>query len=261
MGSCEVTYFYSDSTGCSNSSTQTVLVDTIPSLSFGQYNTICSNDAPIDLSLGLPVGGFYTGTGTQNNQFNPNLGIIGTNNLNYIYTTQNGCSDSIPGVINVTQTPNVTFDPLPNLCDTSVVVILGGVSPSGGTFTGVGVSGSTFSPDLAGVGSHQIAYTFTSNGCNSSAFQTVTVDNCSDLNELDLDWMVYPNPSDGNFILLGENISFVNCLSQDGKILTYEMKSIGEDKLQLLLMEPPGTYFIQIIKSGRLLFYPLVVHE
>jgi hypothetical protein len=38
------------------------------------------------------------------------------------------------------------------------------------------------------------------------------------------------------------------------------MKSIGEDKLQLLLMEPPGTYFIQIMKSGRLLFYPLVVN-
>jgi hypothetical protein len=49
-------------------------------------------------------------------------------------------------------------------------------SPSGGTFSGPGVSGSTFNPATAGVGNHRILYVVTNaNGCTDSATQTITV--------------------------------------------------------------------------------------
>ena len=42
-------------------------------------------------------------------------------------------------------------------------------SPSGGIFFGTGVSGNLFSPSLAGVGNHQIIYSYTTaGGCNNS---------------------------------------------------------------------------------------------
>jgi gliding motility-associated-like protein len=49
-------------------------------------------------------------------------------------------------------------------------------SPSGGIFTGPGISGSTFTPSVAGAGTHNIAYTYTdlSTGCtNQKVIQTV----------------------------------------------------------------------------------------
>ena len=50
-------------------------------------------------------------------------------------------------------------------------------SPAGGTFSGTGVSaGGIFDPAVAGVGSHEIMYTFTdTNGCENSATANVVV--------------------------------------------------------------------------------------
>ncbi len=45
----------------------------------------------------------------------------------------------------------------------------------GGTFTGPGVSGSTFSPSLAGAGTHTIQYSVTIGGCSNFTTQTVSV--------------------------------------------------------------------------------------
>ena len=59
--------------------------------------------------------------------------------------------------------PYLTSDPDVDL--TSVLTI----SPAGGTFSGIGISGNDFSPSTAGVGTHTITYSFTDgNGCNGS---------------------------------------------------------------------------------------------
>ncbi len=57
----------------------------------------------------------------------------------------------------------------------------GNLTPSGvGTYSGAGVLGTSFYPNVAGVGSHLITYSYTaSNGCTSSASITIQVYNAS----------------------------------------------------------------------------------
>ena len=71
--------------------------------------------------------------------------------------------------------PTLTFPALSALCANSPAVTLG-ATPSGGTYSGTGVSGTVFNPAIAGVGSHTITYSFTdANGCSNTINRTITV--------------------------------------------------------------------------------------
>jgi len=95
----------------------------------------------------------------------------------YTYSDGVGCVDSAIQIIAVLAQPVVAFaglDTTSYCVDGSVVTLTG--FPAGGTFTGTGISGSTFDPAVAGVGTHVITYTYTDgNGCIDSAIQTTTV--------------------------------------------------------------------------------------
>lgn len=71
---------------------------------------------------------------------------------------------------------DATICPVPNQCLTSPAVTLTPVTP-GGTFSGPGVSGNTFNPAVAGVGTHTIVYTI---ACGSDSIQIV-VNSCTAL--------------------------------------------------------------------------------
>jgi hypothetical protein len=162
------------SNGCSNSATTTITVNPQPSApSTGTYGPLCSNASPITLG-GSPSGGVWTGTGVSGSgpyTFNPN---VGTQMMTYTITS-NGCSNSATTTITVNPQPSTpspgTYGPL---CSNASPITLGG-SPSGGVWTGTGVSGSgpyTFNPN---VGTQTLTYTITSNGCSNSATTTITV--------------------------------------------------------------------------------------
>ena len=56
-------------------------------------------------------------------------------------------------------------------------------TPSGGTWSGPGVSGSTFNPTLAGVGAHVLTYYFADAfGCSAVRELTIQVDRCAGIN-------------------------------------------------------------------------------
>jgi hypothetical protein len=67
-----------------------------------------------------------------------------------------------------------TIDAQGPFCLDAAAVTLTG-SPAGGTFSGDGVSGTTFTPATAGVGTHTITYTYTQNGCNKTATTDIVV--------------------------------------------------------------------------------------
>lgn len=91
-------------------------------------------------------------------------------------TAINGC-DSInitPLIINQAVTANLNA--FEDICINSNTLILTGESPSGGEFSGIGVSNNTFNPSVSGVGNFEIVYTYTdSNNCISSASQFISV--------------------------------------------------------------------------------------
>jgi hypothetical protein len=57
-------------------------------------------------------------------------------------------------------------------------------NPPGGIFSGPGINGNLFQPSSSGNGTFEITYLYTdSNGCNSSASQSVTVSTCIGINQ------------------------------------------------------------------------------
>jgi hypothetical protein len=64
-------------------------------------NNIPSNSNPFNLSLGLPLGGVYSGTGVIGTSFHPTLAGLGTHTVYYTVIDANGCSQSDSSLITV----------------------------------------------------------------------------------------------------------------------------------------------------------------
>ncbi|MES2556689.1 MAG: T9SS type A sorting domain-containing protein [Bacteroidota bacterium] len=104
--------------------------------------------------------------------------INATANGTYTVTTvtSSGCSATGNGTATVVFNPNpvVTMSSLTAVCENGSAVSLV-ASPAGGTFSGTGVSGSTFDPTI-GAGTYTITYNYTdANGCTGSANTDIDV--------------------------------------------------------------------------------------
>ena len=105
--------------------------------------------------------------------------------------------------ITVNFIPEVELLPLDDVCVDWPAFELTGGSPEGGVYSGVGVSDGWFDPTVAGLGTHDITYTFSdSNGCEDFDEQTLLVDPCTGIGEVEAAKIsLYPNPSKGEFEL------------------------------------------------------------
>jgi hypothetical protein len=134
------------------------------------------NTAAFALTGGSPSGGTYSGTGVSSGTFNPGTSGAGTHTITYTYTDGNSCTNSDTSNITVNSLPTVTLSSLAAVCAGAPTFALTGGSPSGGTYTGTGVSSGNFDPSTAGAGTHTITYTYTDgNTCTNTANQTITV--------------------------------------------------------------------------------------
>ena len=101
--------------------------------------------------------------------------VSGTYLSNFI--TVNGCDSIITTNLIVNPLPVINF-PIDDIVCLEDIPFTLYASPSGGIYTGNGISGSTFDPLAAGVGGpYQIDYTYTdANGCTSSSSVFISVD-------------------------------------------------------------------------------------
>ena len=142
--------------------TYPVIVHPLPIVTAGSYGPTCVTASPLSLS-GLPAGGTWSGSGVSGSTFTPSVAGAGTIRVYYSYTDENGCSsvDSTEIVVNdIPQLDPGTYGPL---CVSASSISLSGL-PAGGTWSGTGVSGSTFDPSVAGVGTHAVNYSVTITG-------------------------------------------------------------------------------------------------
>ncbi len=176
-GAHPITYTYTDGNGCSASRTRTIIVDTIEIATFATVQTFCSNDPSYTLIEGQPSGGIYQGAGVSNGIFNPAIAGSGTFTIDYIISDANGCTATANETVTVNPAPTVTLGTFSSVCEGSGSVALSGGLPSGGTYSGVGVSGTQFDPTVSGVGTFKIYYDYTDGiGCSSRDSSTITVD-------------------------------------------------------------------------------------
>ncbi|MBS1945118.1 MAG: T9SS type A sorting domain-containing protein [Bacteroidetes bacterium] len=122
----------------------------------------------------------------------------------YVLTAFNGCGDGPSNYISIYGEP--PLQPQFQLADTLLCINHGTLTlpsgtPAGGTYSGAGVAGSTFSPALAGAGTHAITYTYGTGNCTAQATDSITVDLCAGVVETDhADGIrISPNPNNGTF--------------------------------------------------------------
>lgn len=134
----------------------------------------CTNDLTQVLTAGLPRGGVYSGPGIVNDSlFNPAAAGVGVHSIVYSLP---GCGSSDTTSITVFAPPAPDFQlAVQSFCINSSVVQLT-ATPAGGTFSGPGVTGSSFSPASAGTGAHTLIYSVSNAaGCVSNDTLLVAV--------------------------------------------------------------------------------------
>jgi hypothetical protein len=147
---------------------------------------------------------------------------------------------------------------------------LTGGSPNGGVYSGNGVSGGNFDPSVAGIGNHTITYTFTDvNGCTDSSSQTITVNACTAVNDLQdgAQFTVFPNPSAGTINLVaGEEMHSARLEIRDvqGKLVySRELGTLMKNKnIQLDLSAlANGAYSIKISSESSVRTQKLLISK
>jgi len=154
-----ITYCYTDpTTGCSNCCEFNFVVKALPVVDCGDDMLVCISVAPFNLTQATPTGGAYSGTGVTAGVFDPAAAGAGDHVITYTYTDpQTFCTNTCTFVITVIEVIAVCPEDMAVCIDEAPFVLTGG-SPSGGVYTGPGVSGGIFRPVMAGVGTHFIQY-------------------------------------------------------------------------------------------------------
>ncbi len=137
--------------------------------------TFCENDQPVLLQVD-PTGGTLSGVGISGQYFNPATAGVGTYTITYSVTDINGCTGTVSKEFTVTASPQPEIRNVDLIfCENDQPVLLQ-VDPTGGTLSGVGISGQYFSPATAGVGTYTITYSVTGiNGCTGTVSKEFTV--------------------------------------------------------------------------------------
>ena len=167
-----------NASGCTSTSSAVVATvnpqPTASTITAGASTTFCAGGNVV-LS-GNANGGVWNqngsavGTGTT---------FTATASGDYTVTNTNSCGTAISNhiVVTVNALPSVSFSGLAAsyVVNAASATLTG--SPAGGTFSGPGISGSTFNPATAGVGGpYSITYSYTNgNGCSASSVQQTTV--------------------------------------------------------------------------------------
>lgn len=243
------------SNGCVNTATASISVTSAPSISVNSA-TICSGSTTTLSASGVTT---YTWN-TLSNASSISVSPTGT----MIYTVTGnlaGCSAlaTQTATVTVNLLPNVTLETISGpLCVNNATVPLSG-SPSGGIYSGAGVSGSSFDPSISGAGTFTVTYNYTdANTCSASASQTVNVNLCTGLVTLNgadaFSISVYPNPAkDEIYVLMDElfiDNASVELYDAIGKLITTEKVVNATTSISINSL-PTGIYTVRVISDGK----------
>lgn len=174
IGTFPITYSITQN-GCTTSETQNIQVDPLPVAVLTNPGDFCLEDAEDTLVGGVPSGGFYRIDGTVSTTINPQLLGVGLHQLEYVYT--NSCGTDIDTQsFEVFAMPVVTVSSIGPLCENDQDITLNIGLPIGGIYSGLGVTGTTFSPTTVGAGIFSTNYLYTdNNGCSAVDSVAITV--------------------------------------------------------------------------------------
>lgn len=172
-------------------------------------------------------------------------------------TNSFGCLiiDSI--YVNILPAPEVSFNlPFTEICSNAEPIILTGGLPTGGLYSGDAVIDGIFDPATAGIGTHELMYTFTDvNSCEGIATQTITVTVCQAINTNEVsNILVYPNPTLDNITIQNNSNGILQQLTiinlQGEIVLTKNIMVLPNATINLSVAQlPSGTYVIKLMDN------------
>ena len=251
-GTTTYTVTGTDGNGCSGTDMVTVTVNTAPTVTAGGATSICEGTSGTLTASGASTYAWDNGAGTG-----ASVTVSPTTTTTYTVTgtDANGCTgtDMVTVTVNALPTVSITPATLDTLCANSGDPVTLTGTPSGGTFSGTGISGTTFDPSVAGVGNHTITYDYTDgNGCSNSATIPVVVEMCSSIGENALDGVsLYPNPNNGQFSIAGLPIGTAYEIHDTrGRIVAKGTVENGTEQLEILDVDS-GVYYFNAVVNGE----------
>ena len=241
-GTWDVTY--TDGNGCSSTSTPTtVLVNPLPSVSAGLDQEVCAG-ALVTLS-GAGASAYTWDNGVLNGiGFNP---LVGTATYTVTGTDANGCVATDQMTVTAFEPPTVMMTlSLDTTCIAAGNVTLTG-SPSGGTYTGIGVTGNQFDPSASGQGTFNVSYDYIdANSCTGTITLSIVVQDCSALADIEAmsALLIYPNPTTGGFAITLDGEFEYSMLDARGRVVA-KGAGINEENIDASSYEA-GVYMLTI---------------
>lgn len=245
-----------DENGCrSRSPIKNLQSFQLPFVDAGPNRIVCPNSALTLLGSGTANSYQWTNSVINNTPFTPTL-----SGFYYVTGTDvNGCSNQdstfidFYSLVPVSYTESVTEIGLSDLAFN----VTSGI-PTGGSYSGSGIIGTSFHPGLAGVGTHAIVYSVQNlNGCYSTDTSYITVfDNVgiedNQLNEI----VIYPNPTSKIIYISNPNVTSAELISNEGKsLMTRELQPFASIDFSCF---SNGLYYLKLNDSNESKIFKII---
>lgn len=156
---------------CTDQLIQDITVVSNPVATWTPPTTLCTSDAPMDLTGTITgtAGGTWSGTGITGSNFDPSLGT-----QTITYTVGSGSCQQVSTQDIIVATGGNPAWTLLSMCVNDAPLDLTGqiTGDLGGTWSGTGITGSTFDPSN---GSQSITYSVGAGACATDLAQTIDV--------------------------------------------------------------------------------------
>lgn len=223
VGIYTITFTNTDANNCTNSATTSVQVFSLSTPQITPPNALCSNGSTVQVNAN-PGGGTFSGQPiNMQGVITPSLSGAGTYTLGYTLVS-GPCTASVLTNVLINAAPTASFvNPKTSFCKTASSTFFN-TNPTGGTFSGPGMSGPAFNPSLANIGNNNIiVYTYTDiNGCSDTASLRVTVNACTGIDRITengANISIIPNPNAGVFeISAGQEVALI-LMNQLGEVI------------------------------------------
>lgn len=233
--------------GCGANDTINVTINTPPAVALGADVTQCGGAVTLDAQN---AGSTFMWSDMSTAQ---SLAVTTSGMYSVTVTAPNGCTDADTISVTINTPPTVVGTAPSMMCLDDATATLAG-SPSGGTWSGPGVTGSTFDPMSAGSGAHTLVYAYTDSlSCTSTDTVSVIVDICLGINsENGIDFSVSPNPNNGSFVIdfgTAQSNAVVELVDVTGRAVQTNTIS-GSRAAVNCESQPSGVYFVRVTANG-----------
>jgi hypothetical protein len=244
-----VTITDSSGTSCTASVTITEPPPIILGVTLGMV--ICENTCATVVAT--PSGGNgspYTYLWTPGNITTPSALVCPDSTTSYTCTVWDalGCSSSASTIVTVNPAPVLTLSAQEDtVCLNSTFDVLTG-TPAGGTYFGIAVSGNVFDPSFAGLGIHNLGYTYTDSlGCSDTVSVSILVDPCAGIEELSGEHLdIFPNPASNSIQIHSHSpIRSVEMINVRGEIIYASMVNASKTMINTSAFAE-GIYLLRV---------------